>query len=383
MNIDACLFDSKILPLIRLGLNLEVESDLKIELDDSELEEVLEFSSRQSILPIVLKGIPRLYQHCEILRDYSIKNSKCIHQFVQQDLALKNISIVLDKHNIPYVFLKGAELRDLYPEKELRTSTDIDILVHKKNINRAVENIEKETDFVFKESCYHDVSMVNKYVHLELHFSIKENSEIVDSYLNRSWDYSIPTNVGSRYVFDPDFNLFYIVSHMCHHFLNGGLGVRPLLDLWYLRTNTKFKETKVKELCSDCGFATFYEECCYLTEVWFGSKEHTSTSVMLEKALLCGGVFGNRDFRNAVRQNKAHGIKYFFKRVFPPAYQVREFYQDESGKKHCLLYFYYIRLISWFGKERRSQLKTQVDGILSVNKEQLEFTDELLKKLDL
>ena len=193
--IDNVFFDSKILPIIRLGLNNETESDSKIELSDSELEELLYFSSEQSILPIAIKGIQRLDHKYIIKKFYADKHAKCIHQFIQQEEALKNICSVLDKHSIKYVLLKGADIRALYPEKELRTSCDIDILVHKDNLEEAVDIIELETDFSTNGSDYHDISMKNKYVHLELHFSIKFNSEKIDAYLDKSWDYSTPAHL--------------------------------------------------------------------------------------------------------------------------------------------------------------------------------------------
>ncbi len=381
--IDNLFFDSKILPVIRLGLNLDVDSDHKISLSDSELEDLLYFSTKQSILPITIKGLHRLNRQYQINNEYLKKNAKCVHQFVLQETAIKTLRKILDKHSIPYILLKGAVIRDLYPEKELRTCCDVDILVHHEDLNKAIDYIEKESDFKTKETGYHDISMVNKYVHLELHFSVKVNSENLDARLEKAWDHSFNTNEGCKFDFSSEFQVFYIISHMCHHFLMGGLGVRPFIDLWYLRNKTSYDENKVLELCDNCSISKFYKECVHLSEVWFESKVHTNTTIMLEKAVLCGGVYGSRDFGYAVRQSNSHGIKYIFKRFFPPSYQVREFYEDMTEKRHSIIYLYFLRLKSWFQKDRRKELKKQFDGILSVDKKQLEFTDELLNELGL
>lgn len=381
--IDNIFFDSKILPIIRLGLNLDVDSDHNISLSDSELEDLLCFSTKQSILPITIKGLHRLNRQYQIKNEYLKKHAKCVHQYVLQETAIKTLCKILDKHYIPYILLKGAVIRDLYPEKELRTCCDIDILVHHEDLNKAIEYIEKESDFKTRETGYHDISMVNKYVHLELHFSVKVNSEKLDACLEKAWDHTINANEGCKYGFSSEFQVFYIISHMCHHFLVEGLGVRPFIDLWYLLNKTIFNENEVFELCDACGISKFYKECVHLSEVWFDSKDQTNITIMLEKALLNGGVYGSRDFGYAVRQGNSHGIKYIFKRIFPPAYQVREFYKDKTGKRYSLIYLYYLRLKSWFQTDRRRELKKQLDGIISVDKEQLKFADELLNELGL
>lgn len=72
-------------------------------------------------------------------------------------------------HTIP---LKGAVLRYIYPAPELRTSSDIDVLVKEEDLESAVAAIENATDFKMLRKAYHDISMVNSQVHLELHFTI-------------------------------------------------------------------------------------------------------------------------------------------------------------------------------------------------------------------
>ena len=62
---------------------------------------------------------------------------------------LNNVCSCLEENGVDFIPLKGSVIRNLYPEKWMRTSCDIDILVKKEDCQRA-ENIlcEKLLKFV-------------------------------------------------------------------------------------------------------------------------------------------------------------------------------------------------------------------------------------------
>ena len=229
----------KLFTVIRSGLGLEVPT---IQISDDEYSALLQIGLRQSILPILHRGLQRLETPAEVLSEFDRYQLKDMGQTIRTDNAIERISAILDAAGIPYVLLKGAVLRYLYPEKNLRTSSDIDILVQEKDLDAAVSSIEAATSFKTKKCNYHDVYMASTRVNLELHFSIKENMENIDQLLVHVWDYAEPTGDGNRYVFTPEFQVFHVIAHMSYHMVHGGLGIRPFLDLWLLRTKTEFDE---------------------------------------------------------------------------------------------------------------------------------------------
>lgn len=374
------MIPEKLFPLIRAGLDLEAEFP---ELSAEDCAELLSLGKRQSILPILYWGLKKLGAPEDMLEEWDRACVKDLYLFVQLNEAQKSVSSVLNGKEIPYIPLKGAVLRWLYPAPELRTSCDLDVLVREDELDRAVQALETGAGFNNLGRAYHDISMANKHVHLELHFSIKENIENVDALLCRAWDYAAPTGEGSRWTFTPEFQLFHVIAHMSYHFLHGGLGIRPFLDLWLLRHKTQYDEETVRQMCSSCGILTFYEQCCALSEVWLGGAAHMETTEMLESFCLSGGVFGSSRFESAGLQRKRRGWRYILSRIFPPPDQVREQYRDESGKKHTLLYYYVKRLISWLGRRRRKELKTQMRAVLSCDPEYLDSADELFRRLEL
>lgn len=367
----------KLFAVIRAGM--DQRSD-QISLSAEDCKELMQLGAHQSILPIIHRGLQKMDAPVDLVKECDLARLRDTKQYILQKDALSKIGTALDAERIPYIPLKGAVIRYLYPIPELRTSSDIDVLVQEDDLKRAVSATEKATDFKTLKKAYHDISMVNSNVHLELHFTIKENSENIDKLLARAWEYAEPAK-GSRYTFTPEFQIFHVVAHMSHHFTHGGLGIRPFLDLWLMRNKTAFDEVSVRQMCSDCGILKFYEESCNLAEVWLGSDEHTGTTKMLEDFCLSGGVFGSAEFKNAGRQRGKRGWKYILSRVFPPEYQVKEYYRDEAGKEHTLAYYYGKRLLSWF--DRRTELKNQMKAVLVSNTKYLNSTDELFRRLEL
>lgn len=135
-----------------------------------------------------------------LLKTVDFARNKDLRLYVLLNDALQKIETALNEEQIPYIPLKGSVLRNLYPAPDMRTSSDIDVLVHEEDIDKAVDAIESATNFEMDHRAYHDISMLNKSVHLELHFSIKENDENLDSVLSRAWEYEVSTE-GSRYAY--------------------------------------------------------------------------------------------------------------------------------------------------------------------------------------
>ena len=362
--------------LIRCGLELDSSAP---ELSTEDCAAILSIGMRQSIQPILYRGLVRCGAPEEAIRDADKARMRQAYLVIQFSAAMKSIASALDECGIPYVPLKGSVIRDLYPVPELRTSSDIDVLVREEDLDRAVQELESRTDFSVLRRDYHDISMVNARVHLELHFTLKHNADNIDRLLANAWDYAAPTGSGSCWAFTPEFQIFHVIAHMSKHFTNGGLGIRPFIDLWLLRHKTQFDENAVREMCAECGILTFYEECCALSEVWLGGAEHTDTTRLLEGFCLSGGVYGSDHFNNAGKQRTKRGLRYIASRVFPPLSEVKAYYPEAEGRSAA--YYYGRRLASWLSRGRRAELKNKFNDILTAEPEYLDSVDELFKRL--
>ena len=232
-------------PVLRSGMGLEQKN---IPLSQDDCRTLFSLGQQQAILPVIYRGLRKQGVPREWLEEQKQAQSTCLYRYVLLDDALKKIGAALDKAGIPWLPLKGAVIRDLYPEAWLRTSTDVDVLVHPEDLERALQALEAETDFRTGDRDYHDVAMNSPNVLLELHFSLLENSERLDPLLARVWEFAVPTGQGCRWEMAPEYLLFHILAHMSYHLLHGGLGLRPFLDLWLLEHRTVFDREKLRLL---------------------------------------------------------------------------------------------------------------------------------------
>lgn len=365
-------------PIIRSGMGISTES-APTSIDYKLLNEI---ASRQSLLPIVQEGLSAMHLEGDEVCAFRERCLKDFYLYAHRDYALETIKSCFEKHDIEYVLLKGSVLRDLYPDKWMRTSCDIDVLIKEEKLERAVSNLEQETDFRYIKRLYHDVSLSTSKVHLELHFSIKENMDNIDKMLSRAWDYAVQKQGTHQFEFTPEYQIFHVIAHMSYHFVHGGLGIRPYLDLWLLQHKTSYDENAVREMCEQCGILKFYEECCNLSEVWLSNKEHTSITKALEKYSFEGGVFGNR--KNAsiseLRNNK--GKKYYIKRIILKKQSLETIYPKLKNYPALLPYYQVKRWIDAIINQR-NKVKNEIRMIRQIDYKEIEEIHDLFNSVGL
>lgn len=153
----------------------------------------------------------------EILREKLI----AAYRDTQRTSFYEKVSIILNQNGISYVPMKGIIISPLYPESWMRTSCDLDILVHKEDLKRASDIFIVNGFIPAKIMNHHDISLFQDKNHLELHFSICENNEQLDKLLKDVWDY---TDKVGEYAFreNNEYFAFHHIAHMASHFLRGG-----------------------------------------------------------------------------------------------------------------------------------------------------------------
>ena len=124
--------------VIRAGLG---QSTSVPPITDDDFLQLIRFGKRQSLFPIIWQGIKTLCP--DNTWEPAVQNDlfNCITRNAWRENGLKTVRRALDGANIPYVLLKGAVIQHLYPEAWMRTSSDIDVLVHEEDLDAAVKAI--------------------------------------------------------------------------------------------------------------------------------------------------------------------------------------------------------------------------------------------------
>ncbi len=357
---------------------------LNVEINEGDMPILVSVFSRQNILPILAFGLKNMGCSNLLTDDLKKLEAKSVFDYTQRKTSLDEIAAALESAYISFVPLKGSTICALYPEPWMRTSSDIDVLVRNEDLSKAIKLIDEKTSFKQYKYESHDVHFINKHVHLELHFSLLSSLDKLDCVLNDPWAHIENKGDSCRCNFTNDFNLVYIVAHAAKHFIKcGGIGIRPILDIYVLKTKTIIDETVVKQLCDKAGILGFYNICCSLIDVWFNGGKRDDNSECFEELVLSGGVFGSKNLRIVSNKRKDSGKKYVSGRLFKSSEDLKKYY-PKCRKYPILVPFY--QVVRWTKVFRVNKTKEYVSELKqaeSIDKSEVEKYDKLLKSMGL
>lgn len=360
-------------------------------LSDEMLDDIFKLACSHSVAPLVsdvlfknnlLKG-----RECE--ESYRQVLWSAVLQYQNQAAQLKKICILFEENKIFHIALKGSVLRAYYPEPWLRTCCDIDILVKPDELDRAVD-VLKKAGYSYHEKGSHDVSFFSENnVHVELHYNIIEKehkiSEVSDV-LSQVWEQSFPKDgLQYEYVMSKEMFYFYHIAHMAKHFVLGGCGLRPFVDIYVFNRCAELDRKELNFLFEKGRILTFANMAEKLSDVWFSSDDPTELTDNMQNYILRGGVYGTLENQIAVKQSKTGSkIKSALSKIFLE-YDVIKYQYPILQKYKILLPFFEVR--RWckliFLKEHRQRSINHLSMNQSLSAELKNLATDLLEKLEL
>ncbi len=252
-----------------------------------------------------------------------------VYRYEQMNCARTQVYQALEKAAIPFMPLKGSVLCDAYPQPWMRTSCDIDLLVHREDLVRATEILQQECGYTYDREGPYDRSFSGpNYTHIELHYTLVDDTctASVSDILSTVWaSATVAEGLAYRYDMAPDLFYFYHIAHMAKHMTIGGCGIRPLIDLWMLDTVSGLQSQQRDALLQQGGMLQFAAVARSLSQVWLAGEAHTDLTQQLARFIIRGGIYGNTKNRVAVQQQKQGGrLRYALSRIFLP-YEVIKF----------------------------------------------------------
>lgn len=260
---------------------------------------------------------------CPLAEKLQRAQLSALYRGEQLAYELSALETALTAEGIPFIPLKGAVLRQDYPQPWMRTVGDVDVLVRREELERAVACLTDRLGCEKRTEGTHDVSLFTPGgVHIELHHTLVEEGRAAQSaaVLSRVWELSRPEREGGCRYGMPD-ALFYVyhIAHMAKHVERGGCGVRPLLDLWLLERKPHDPAARA-DLLAQSGLVRFAEVCRGLVACRFRGDEPEEAQRRMEAYILDGGLYGSQSNRTAVEQSRQGGkFRYVVSRLFPPA----------------------------------------------------------------
>ena len=295
-----------------------------------------EFSYCLDKLGMISKGTP-LADVC------SEEQFLSVYRFENQSYEFGRICSVFEENKIPFMILKGAVIRNYYPENWLRTSCDIDILVKSDEVDKAKDILVDKLAYRFEKKTPHDYQLFSSNgVHLELHYTLIDDDILVEAnkVLENVWENKEKLDgYEFGYKMNPDVFYYFHIAHMAKHILTGGCGLKPFLDLCFIEKNIKntdkpwsmLKEGKIDKVNTVIN---------HLKDVWFFGKEHNEKTRRLERYVISGGVYGNvENLVSVKKEGKGDTFKYALRRIFIPYNKLIYRYPQLENKKVLLPYY--------------------------------------------
>ena len=287
------------------------------------------------------------------------------------------------------VTLKGAAIKNLYPKPELRGMSDIDILIdasmapvvrnHLQELGCEVLNFDQGTT---------DLYCTKEGIVLEIKRTLTD--EAINENARRFLEeliYRAEPIEDHQYVcrLPNEDHYAYILHHIVKHFINGGVGIRPIMDVWICRNKMQLDETRLAVLLEELELTKFAETVEHLAFSWFGDTKANALDSEIGAYVVSSGSFGTEERRVLGRmQSKTDGkrVFYIFRRLFP-TYQSMCASFPVLKKMKILLPFFWIWRMIYAGIFRRGKLRAEIETVSKANEEALQQRIDFFRRCGL
>lgn len=354
-----------------------------------ELESLYRLSRRHNVVHIVGDALYKnglLPAEHPLAEKFEQQQLELLQRYAFQEQEKARITAALGAAGIPFILLKGAVLRQYYPDPYLRSSCDIDVLVHREDLERAQEALGTALGYTGTgKLTSHDVSLFSQSgVHIELHYDLMEDSDQNNgaAVLAQVWEHAAPECEGSScYVMSDAMFYFYHVAHMAKHIRSVGCSVRPFMDLWVLEHRMEHDFAARDALLTQGSLLTFANAARRLSEYWF-SDVAAGEDTQRFSAFILG--YGEKTTTVSVRRRNDTGkARYLLTRVFPP-YAALEFrYPILKTHKWLLPVIWVRRWCALLSPEKRRRMQAEWQANTAVSAASTNEVACLFDELDL
>ena len=300
------------------------------------------FAFKQALLGLCFDGIERLGKEYseelklnpigrELLMTWMGKAQQIRRQNMKVNVEAGKLFSMLREDGFRCCILKGQGNALMYPNPYSRTPGDIDVWV---NASREYLTEYAKCHFKLEDDIrFHHLETTLDGVPVELHFfpGIMNNpiyNARLQKWFKRNADLqcsnvvSLPDGIGEIAIPTTAFNVVYQLTHLYHHFFDEGIGMRQIIDYYYVVNNDEslvIRDTLQREL-KHLGLWKFAGAVMYVLHEALGLSEEKLIAPIDEKRgklllaeILNGGNFGKHFTKYGHFSQQGMAKKYFLK----------------------------------------------------------------------
>lgn len=294
-------------------------SDKMRHLSDEEWQTIYDMAKKQSLIGVVYAGINRLPADSLPPKKTKLTFYSSAGMITRRNALINQMAVAVSAHfqkaGYDSCILKGPGNAQMYPNPAARTTGDIDIWLDC-DIKQIVKMARQKLPHT--KACYHHVDF-GKYkgVEIEIHYRPAYINNLICNGRMQRWfrqmaheqmthritlqpsteEISVPTNA---------FNRIFQMAHISNHVIQEGIGLRQLLDYYYLLMQGFSEEEKMNDerLLKRFGLYHVAAAVMYVLREIFGLPENKMLvpvderrgKFLLEEIMLAGN-FGKFDKR--------------------------------------------------------------------------------------
>ena len=321
---------------------LGVKSDENKVIAGIDWQMLYSFAFKQALLGLCFDGIERLGKEYpeelklnpigrELLMTWMGKAQQIHRQNVKVNGVAAKLYSKFREDGLRCCILKGQGNALMYPNPYSRTSGDIDVWVNASR-EQITEYAKKHFE-IGDDMRYHHLETSLDGVPVELHFfPCTMNNPIYNARLQKWFKrnadlqcsnvVSLPDGIGEIAIPTTAFNVIYQLTHLYHHFFDEGIGMRQIIDYYYVVNNDELlviRDTLQREL-KYLGLWKFAGAVMYVLHEVLGLPEEKMIAPMGEKRgklllaeILNGGNFGKHFTKYGHFTQQGMEKKYFLK----------------------------------------------------------------------
>ena len=283
---------------------------------------------------------------------------KSLNRYTSFQKCRDTISVLFSNEKIKYIFLKGATIAKYYVEPYLRYSSDVDLIIHKDDYDRALSLLTDKLSFVIKKHLPNEMTLLSpEGVSIDFHRTFEYEKEEFEKIFENCFDNN-ELDINYKYV--------HLLEHQAKHFVRGILELRFFIDLFYLRD--KINKEKVGQLLDKIELRDFDLKLNSYLDYILLLHEPTDIDLKIEQYILSYAKDQGASNRVNNSQNKAF---YFINHAFP-SYKIMKGVYPILEKYPVLLPWYYIvRIVKMLKSDRRHYVADEFKGSISDSKSSL------------
>ena len=315
--------------------------DIPDSLKEVDWKELYTIAQKQALLGVLFYGIQRLPKELAPEQKLLMQWMVMAEQIRKQNIRLFQDSVKVcqnfENEGFTNCILKGQGNALLYPDPYMRTPGDIDIYLAGGR-KRVMQYINKVCPNQVMR--YHHVDFPVMKTAIEVHFTPSYMFFPIHNIRMQKWFgkvmdlqcsnvVTLPDGYGEITVPTMSFNVIYILSHLYRHVFTEGIGLRPLLDYYFVvmmwHTDlTNLTDSDSADLAAlqrelkRLGLWKFAGAVMYVLHEVFGLEEDMMIVPMNEKEgmflldeIMRGGNFGQYDDRLGDKTGEGKVHRYF------------------------------------------------------------------------